>query len=53
MRTKTEAKTDYGYTIIETNSENIDPSQPLYNMTYEAFEMYLADLHKAKLAGEI
>ena len=53
MRINTEVNDNYGYTIIETNSANIDPSQPLYNMTDDEFEMYLGRLHAAKLAGEI
>ena len=53
MRIKTEAKADYGFTIIETNRANIDPSESLYNMTDDEFEIYLGWLHEAKLAGEI
>jgi len=44
-----QTKVNYGYTIVETNSENIDPSQALYVMSDEQFENYLGQLHAAKL----
>ena len=49
----TNPEIDFTYTIIDNNAEDVDACEALYKLSDDEFEMYLEELHKAKLAGEI
>ena len=51
MRTNPEI--DFSYTIIDNNEDSVDTCEALYKMSDDEFEAHLAELHEAKLAGEI